>query len=968
MRLRCRFTGFLLSGAVFLFLLAGVGQAQVEIWASRYSGTSFDEVIAMALTPADEVVVTGYSYGPDSTADIVTVKIEPMTGETLWTRRYLAGPGMTDKANAIAVDDSGNIFVAGKTWNSPDTDFVVIKYLGDGTEDWAFRSGFPLADAANDIVPDGTGGAYIAGHGFGSGTADFMLVHLAAGDTTWVAYFDGPVLGADYATALAADSSGYLYVTGHTWIPATVFDYMTVKYDIAAADTAWVRTYDGSETQPAYEADYANGIVVDDSGNVYVTGRASELNRSYDGTTVKYAPDGTEVWVHRFDAGLFGEEGSGEIAIDADGYIYCAGYVCEYYPNSETDFLTYRIRPDGTTDWFQVANYIETDSITGLAIDQYSNVYVTGCSDGYEGDHDWLTVKYDAQGSHIWDVRHATLVTEDDWPNDIVVDRMGNVYVAGFDSYEGDEDYATLKYSEYDVGAGLIVQPVDTFRLDATVRPLVWIRNYSAIDSLTFPVRLEIGNFYFDSRNAVNVPAYDSVLVEFDGWPVRDSGTHLVRCYTMLPGDKEAPNDTSYGEVTGLPVWEFLTSLPEGPRGRDIKDGGALAFMPDTMLYAFKGNNTTEFYSYNLNSHTWTEKESIPAYGSTGRKKRVKRGARLALDTSNHIYALKGNNTYEFWRYDIAGDTAWTELIPYPTGKKKVKGGTGLEYVPSLNRVYSCKGSNTFEFYAYDVATETWLPMANVPSGPRNKKAKYGTCMAYDGDNTIYLLKGGKYEFYAYSISADVWVPLQDLRNSEHTTRRRKVKKGAGLAYDLEFDRVWATKGGKLTEFWFYDVATDSWVETPDTIPTPEGSRRMPYSGACLEYGDGKVYAFNGNKTLTFLRYNADLPLNPGATDGPQAAAAFLPAVRLRLAAVPNPFLGRTALRYSLSQPGHVRLAVYDVTGRCRRVLVDEWRGRGDHTVRLTDEGLAAGVYLAKLSVHGEVGSAVVTKKLLLAR
>ena len=43
----------------------------------------------------------------------------------------------------------------------------------------------------------------------------------------------------------------------------------------------------------------------------------------------------------------------------------------------------------------------------------------------------------------------------------------------------------------------------------------------------------------------------------------------------------------------------------------------------------------------------------------------------------------------------------------------------------------------------------------------------------------------------------------------------------------------------------------------------------------------------------------------------------------------PNPFNPETATRYALPQTGHVRLAVYDMTGRTVTVLIDSVRPQG---------------------------------------
>jgi flagellar hook assembly protein FlgD len=47
----------------------------------------------------------------------------------------------------------------------------------------------------------------------------------------------------------------------------------------------------------------------------------------------------------------------------------------------------------------------------------------------------------------------------------------------------------------------------------------------------------------------------------------------------------------------------------------------------------------------------------------------------------------------------------------------------------------------------------------------------------------------------------------------------------------------------------------------------------------------------------------------------------------------PNPFRGRTAIKYQFPVAGQVRLRVYDISGRCVRTLQDGFQKPGVYTV-----------------------------------
>jgi hypothetical protein len=69
----------------------------------------------------------------------------------------------------------------------------------------------------------------------------------------------------------------------------------------------------------------------------------------------------------------------------------------------------------------------------------------------------------------------------------------------------------------------------------------------------------------------------------------------------------------------------------------------------------------------------------------------------------------------------------------------------------------------------------------------------------------------------------------------------------------------------------------------------------------------------------------------------------------------PNPFEGRTAIRFALDAPGAVRLAVSDVLGREVARLVDGEREAGAHVATFDARGLASGVYVWRLATGGTV-------------
>ena len=68
----------------------------------------------------------------------------------------------------------------------------------------------------------------------------------------------------------------------------------------------------------------------------------------------------------------------------------------------------------------------------------------------------------------------------------------------------------------------------------------------------------------------------------------------------------------------------------------------------------------------------------------------------------------------------------------------------------------------------------------------------------------------------------------------------------------------------------------------------------------------------------------------------------------------PNPFNPETVIDYVLPQTSHVRLAVYDMTGKTVAVLMDGIQPQGRHTARFNADGLPTGTYVYRLIAGAE--------------
>jgi hypothetical protein len=264
--------------------------AGVQQWASLYGGPASGPTAATALAVdgSGNVYVTGHSVGFGTAEDYATVKYNA-AGVQQWVARYDGPTSSYDQATALAVDGSGNVYVTGySTGSGTGPDYATVMYDAAGVQQWVARYDGPGSgdDHANALAVDGSGNVYVTGYSPASGTGnDYATVKYdAGGGQQWVARYDGPASGDDKASALAVDGSGNVYVTGASSGSGTNwYDYATVMYD-AGGVQQWVARYDG----PASGYDWASALAVDGSGNVYVTGYSPSSGTGFDYATVKY--------------------------------------------------------------------------------------------------------------------------------------------------------------------------------------------------------------------------------------------------------------------------------------------------------------------------------------------------------------------------------------------------------------------------------------------------------------------------------------------------------------------------------------------------------------------------------------------------------------------------------------------------------------------------------------------------------
>ena len=372
---------------------------------------------------AGNAYFTGSTYSGSST-DVLTVKYDSQ-GVVQWAVQY--DGGSTDCGYAVAVDASGNVYVAGQSWK--ETQYgeqgyvLVVKYNASGVEQWATRYYGGILSAGFALAVDGSGNAYVAGEYYSDDDRHIMMTLKlnTAGAIQWIRW---AFYGYDYeessAYDLALDGNGNAYVTGVLYKPSepAPFDYLTVKYSSSGA-TLWARTYDsGLYGSGDVVYDVAHDVAVDGSGNVHVAGTSG---------VIRYDSAGTQQWVAPF-------AGVARALINVGGMVFATGV-------SGSDIVTARYDAAGTRLWSTSYNLGGTEEAHALRL-VGNNLYVAGRS-----DTDALLVSFDKDSgaSTLADLYDSGA---DDRVYSMAFTGTGDLWVAGLTGGENYlYDYLTIKYT-----------------------------------------------------------------------------------------------------------------------------------------------------------------------------------------------------------------------------------------------------------------------------------------------------------------------------------------------------------------------------------------------------------------------------------------------------------------------------------------------------------------------------------------
>jgi hypothetical protein len=317
-------------------------------------------------------------------------------------------------------------------------------------------------DGGSDIAVDSSGNIYVAGsssaswgspkRAYTSGTDTFVAKLNSSGNLLWNTFLGGS--GDDGGGDIAVDSSGNIYVTGSsaaTWgspLRAYTKDYDAFVARLNSSGSLVWNTFLGGNGW-----DVGVGIDVDGNGNIYVTGSSypswGSPKRPYGGSgdafAAKLNTSGDLLW-NTFLGGSGEDIGSG-IAVDWSGNVYMAGLSDATWGSPVRDYTSGRdafvtkLNTSGDLLWNTFLGGSGTDHGSSIAVDDSGSIYVVGISYGtwsspkraYTSGFDAFAAKLNSSGNLLWNTFLGGNLDDyaDDYADGIAVDGSGNVYVAG---------------------------------------------------------------------------------------------------------------------------------------------------------------------------------------------------------------------------------------------------------------------------------------------------------------------------------------------------------------------------------------------------------------------------------------------------------------------------------------------------------------------------------------------------------
>jgi hypothetical protein len=363
------------SGSTDVFIVKYSTHGIAE-WAQKIGGLGTESPLNMLLDSTGNVYISGiFTSSPLTISPSITLinsgaydtfVVKYLTdGTASWAQKI--GGTASDRSAIMLLDSIGNVYISGyydspqltistitlqNLTNPPTLDIFIVKFLTDGTPNWAKTIGGSMDTSLVKMLLDSTGNAYVCGFykspilnilGFTTNTSSedtFIVKYSTNGIPVWAKTISGTA--EDIPVNMLLDSTGNVYLSGYytssaltisptiSLINSGAYDTFVVKYSTDGI-AQWARSIGGTAN------DLPINMQLDSSGNVYLSGYydssaltiSPTISLTNSGNTdtfiVKYLTDGKPVWAKNInDSDSL--EWAKNMVLDSSGNVYISGY------------------------------------------------------------------------------------------------------------------------------------------------------------------------------------------------------------------------------------------------------------------------------------------------------------------------------------------------------------------------------------------------------------------------------------------------------------------------------------------------------------------------------------------------------------------------------------------------------------------------------------------------------------------
>ena len=344
---------------------------------------------------------------------------------------------------AVAIDNvTGSVYFGGANKMTKTTHSGTIGKLNiDGTLAWtrSLSSSTAGEEKIQSLACDSSGNVYGAGYcdtaGYTTGSRDYLICkYNSSGTLQWQRMVGDTRF--ETGDGITVDSSDNVFVTGYSVDPFNSYDPVVFKFN-SSGTLQWQKLHKDFTYQQKW---YSRGIITDSSGNIYFGGQHYNASSGSSGFVHKSNSAGVTQWMKKLTSSSSGSIQGRNVAVDSSGNVYLCGHQDkEQAPSggSEEWFIS-KFNSSGTLQWTRIlggdaAATGGVDEARGIAVDSSGNIFVGGHIRLGSAYRVHLIAKWNSSGVFQWQryMTHTNIATQDNYGYDLKVDREDNVYYIG---------------------------------------------------------------------------------------------------------------------------------------------------------------------------------------------------------------------------------------------------------------------------------------------------------------------------------------------------------------------------------------------------------------------------------------------------------------------------------------------------------------------------------------------------------